>query len=66
MYIYVPPYSKAGSDGEEDPDFKPRKRGRPGRKKANTPAPMDDDDDLSVSGTPSKPSTPAKPVVQGA
>ena len=57
-------YSKAASDEEVDPDFKPRKRGRPGRKKV-TPVPCDDDDDLSVGGTPTKPGTPAKPVVQG-
>ena len=59
-------FSKNPSDDEGDNDFKPKKRGRPGRKKATTIAGVEDEDDdeASVGGTPSK-GTPQKPLVQG-
>ena len=50
------------SDEEVDPEFKPRKRGRPGRKKIV--APMTGDGDEMTDGTPSK-SSPQKPFVPG-
>lgn len=52
------------SDEEVDPEFKPRKRGRPGRKKIAAPATCGDDDDDMMGGTPSK-TSPQKPFVPG-